>query len=264
MKCPNCGNEVDDRYKFCNICGGKLKREGIDLSKVQIDESLLHPHNDEPQPAKMQPKETIPETKKVFGDRKMSDAVTVVAAVIILIVAIAASGSVMKNHEANNKPQEEITVSATKEAPAEYAEADVEEESLEEGHEEDPEESSEENLIREELEEDPEPENEEEAESVKAAITYEQLMRRPDDYIGEKVEFSGTVMYAHENGDETKIAISTDDLGFMTGTIETSKLSQRVLERDKITIIGTFRGLETDTFDSDGRPVIDITELRFE
>ena len=47
--CPNCGNEVDDENKFCDICGYKLGKSAQKITIYDVvkalNESLIQPSN---------------------------------------------------------------------------------------------------------------------------------------------------------------------------------------------------------------------------
>ncbi|SFG56050.1 hypothetical protein SAMN05216353_1565 [Halobacillus alkaliphilus] len=78
--------------------------------------------------------------------------------------------------------------------------------------------------------------------------TFEQLARTPDDYEGEKVKLSGKVIQVIEaEGEETQLRIAVDDdydqvifVSYDSGII-----NSRILEDDKITIMGISLGLLT-------------------
>lgn len=78
-------------------------------------------------------------------------------------------------------------------------------------------------------------------------ITYEQLSRTPDDYTGEKVKFSGTVIQVVEDtsSDEIQIRLAVDDNydTILLCGYDKTIVESRVLEDDWITIYGTSLGL---------------------
>lgn len=78
-------------------------------------------------------------------------------------------------------------------------------------------------------------------------VTYGQLARTPNDYIGEKVKFNGEVIQVLEGGGETQIRLAVggnyDTVIFCA--YDSSIVSSRVLEGDNITIMGLSNGLLT-------------------
>ncbi|WP_338470919.1 toxin regulator [Niallia sp. XMNu-256] len=78
-------------------------------------------------------------------------------------------------------------------------------------------------------------------------ITYDQLARTPDDFIGKKVKFRGKVVQVIEGGTETqvRIAVNDDYDTILYAGFDKSIVSSRVLEDDKITIMGLSSGLIT-------------------
>ncbi len=85
---------------------------------------------------------------------------------------------------------------------------------------------------------------EEEAKGYETGITYDQLARTPDDYIGKKVKFSGKVVQVLE-GDDTvdiRLAVNSDHNTILYGVYDKKITSSRVLEDDIITVYGTSLG----------------------
>lgn len=76
-------------------------------------------------------------------------------------------------------------------------------------------------------------------------ITYDQLARTPDKYIGEKVKFSGEVIQVMEGNGETQIrlAVNNNYDKIIYAGFDSSAVQSRVLENDKITIYGMSSGL---------------------
>lgn len=78
-------------------------------------------------------------------------------------------------------------------------------------------------------------------------ITYDNLARTPDDYIGKAVSFTGKVVQLIEGDGETQIRLAIDgdyDKIILIG-YDPSILNERVLENDNITIYGTSMGIFT-------------------
>lgn len=85
---------------------------------------------------------------------------------------------------------------------------------------------------------------EEEARGYETGITYDQLARTPDDYIGKKVKFSGKVVQVIEGDDDVQIrlAVNKDYDQILFCAYDSSIVSSRVLEDDIITIYGISAG----------------------
>lgn len=86
-----------------------------------------------------------------------------------------------------------------------------------------------------------------EAKKYDTGITYEELARTPDEYVGEYVKFSGRVIQVMEGGEETNLRIAVNDnydkviiVGY-----DPNITSVRVLEDDMVTIKGSSIGLYT-------------------
>lgn len=84
----------------------------------------------------------------------------------------------------------------------------------------------------------------EEAKGYETGITYDQLARTPDDYMGKKVKFSGKVIQVIEGDDSVQIRLAVDNNydTILLGEYTTSTVSSRVLDDDQITIYGTSVG----------------------
>ena len=89
----------------------------------------------------------------------------------------------------------------------------------------------------------------EEAAGYDTGITYEQLARTPDDYVGKKVKFSGKVIQVLESDGETtvRLAVNSDYDQVIIGSYDSDIVSSRVLENDKITVMGLSGGLYSYT-----------------
>lgn len=88
---------------------------------------------------------------------------------------------------------------------------------------------------------------EEAKKGYETGITYDQLARTPDDYIGEKVKFSGKVVQVMEGDITTQIrfAVNDDYDTILYGEYDSSIVESRILEDDYITIMGLSTGLLT-------------------
>lgn len=85
----------------------------------------------------------------------------------------------------------------------------------------------------------------EERMGYETGITYDQLARTPDEYKGKKVKFSGKVIQVLE-GDgtvEIRLAVNSNYDTILYCAYQSSIVSSRVLEDDKITVYGTSNGL---------------------
>lgn len=82
-------------------------------------------------------------------------------------------------------------------------------------------------------------------EDYDTGITYDQLARTPDDYEDKLVTLSGEVLQVLEDNGTTNIrlAVDNDYDKVAYGVYESSLVSSRVLEGDKITVYGTSGGL---------------------
>jgi predicted RNase H-like nuclease (RuvC/YqgF family) len=78
-------------------------------------------------------------------------------------------------------------------------------------------------------------------------ITYSQLARTPDDFIGQKVKFHGKVVQVIEGDGTTQIrfAVNQDYDTILFAQFSSSVVTSRVLEDDVITIMGLSTGLIT-------------------
>lgn len=78
-------------------------------------------------------------------------------------------------------------------------------------------------------------------------ITYEQLARTPDDYIGEKVKFTGEVIQVIEGDDYIQIRLAVDDYhdDIILGEYDRDIVDSRILVDDVITIYGVSAGVIT-------------------
>lgn len=78
--------------------------------------------------------------------------------------------------------------------------------------------------------------------SYRNDITYDQIARKPDDYEGEKVQFTGEVAQVMEEDDKTQVrlAVGGDYDNMILFQIDNSELdSSKILEDDLLTVYGT-------------------------
>lgn len=87
----------------------------------------------------------------------------------------------------------------------------------------------------------------EEAQGYETGITYDNIARNPDDYIGKKVKFSGKVIQVIEDSGtvQIRLAINNDYNQVVLCEYDSSITDSRVLEDDTITIYGTSAGTIT-------------------
>lgn len=87
-------------------------------------------------------------------------------------------------------------------------------------------------------------EEEEVAKGYETGITYKELARTPDDYMGEKIKFSGKVIQLIEGTDEIQLrfAVNDDYDQMLYLAYSPDIVDQRVLEDDYLTIYGTSFG----------------------
>lgn len=78
-------------------------------------------------------------------------------------------------------------------------------------------------------------------------ITYDQIARIPDDYMGKKVKFTGEVVQVLEgtNTVQMRFAVNEDYASMIYCEYNKSIVSERILEGDTITIYGSSLGLYT-------------------
>lgn len=88
------------------------------------------------------------------------------------------------------------------------------------------------------------------AKGYETGITYDNLARTPDNYVGKKVKFRGKVVQVMEGADSTQIrlAVNSDYDTILYCTVPKAKTANlRILEDDIITIFGVSQGLLTYT-----------------
>lgn len=90
---------------------------------------------------------------------------------------------------------------------------------------------------------------EEEAKGYETGITFDDISRSPDKYKGKKVKFSGSVLQVIDGYLSNNLRMSTsgsyDDVILVE--YKTSLIDVRLLEKDKITVYGTFSALQSYT-----------------
>lgn len=93
---------------------------------------------------------------------------------------------------------------------------------------------------------------EEEKKGYDTGITFDQLARTPDNFIGKKVKFKGRVIQVIEGGSEVNLRIATKKSSYgsyidnvILVYYKTTIVDSRVLEDDIVTIYGVSQGLYT-------------------
>ncbi|MES9681868.1 toxin regulator [Gottfriedia acidiceleris] len=86
---------------------------------------------------------------------------------------------------------------------------------------------------------------EKEKQGYNTGITYNQLARTPDKYMGEKVKFRGKVVQVMEGDDTVQIRLAVDSNydTILFAEFDSSIVDSRVLEDDVITVMGLSTGL---------------------
>ncbi len=80
-------------------------------------------------------------------------------------------------------------------------------------------------------------------------LTYSQIARTPDDYMGERLTLSGTVVQVLEDSGVTvlRVAVDGDYDNIILAYYNSELLSSRILTKDVIKIYGVSEGLQTYT-----------------
>lgn len=108
----------------------------------------------------------------------------------------------------------------------------------------------------------------EEAKGYDTGVTYKDIARTPDDYIGKKVKFSGKVIQLIE-GDEynqIRFIIDEDYDQVILGEYDPAIVKSRILEDDLLTIYGTSAGTISYNSTLGGKitvPAVLITKIEF-
>lgn len=96
-------------------------------------------------------------------------------------------------------------------------------------------------------------------------ITYDQLARTPDDFIGKKIKFRGTVVQTVEGEDSfnhLRLATKNGYDDVIMCEYEKDLVSSRILVNDVITVYGTSYGLYS--YESTGSGIITIPAMNIE
>lgn len=146
------------------------------------------------------------------------------------------------SYQEEMKPFEEMTAA---QAEAETAKAEQEKKAIEEA--EAAKKAEEEAAAAQKAAEEEAARLAEEAKGYETGITYDQLARTPDDFLGKKVKFYGKVLQVIEDGStvQIRLAVNDDYDTVLLGEYDSSIVSSRILEDDEITIYGTSIGTIT-------------------
>lgn len=109
---------------------------------------------------------------------------------------------------------------------------------------------------------------EEEKKGYKTGITFDDLSRNPDDFMGKKVEFTGEVLQVTELSNEVQIRLATKEAswgGYSDDVIyiyfSSDLIDSRILEEDIITVYGTSQGLHSYTTIMGGNVTLPLIEV---
>lgn len=263
MKCKNCGNDVPDEAIFCPDCGSK------DLDYAETAPVI----QENPSPGK----ELLVSLFEKFS--KLSYRPQAIIALVLAIAffflgfsfrsAIGIKKSdyddvVNKNSELTSnintlteekaKQEDEFNAYKAKMQPYEEIQltdaknkADAEKLRIEQENQAKAEkEAAEKKAAEEKAAEEARQKAAEAARGYETGITYNQLARTPNDYIGKKVKFKGKVVQVLEGTTETQIrlAVNGDYDSILYCSVPKAKTANtRILENDYITVMGISMGL---------------------
>ncbi|MDD6915947.1 MAG: zinc-ribbon domain-containing protein [Eubacteriales bacterium] len=263
MKCKNCGKNVPDEAIFCPDCGSR--------------------DFDYTEPMPVTKKKSSPVKEILVGSfEKFSNLSFRPQSIIVLVLAVAffflgfgfrsAIGIKKSDYDSLSQQNSELTANidtlkqekSTQEK--EYAEykakmkpyeevqltdaknkADAEKQRIEKENQVKAEkEAAEKKAAEEKAAEEARQKAAEAAKGYETGITYNQLARTPNDYIGKKVKFKGKVIQVLEGTTETQIrlAVNGDYDSVLYCAVPKSKTENtRILENDRITVMGISMGL---------------------
>ena len=76
-------------------------------------------------------------------------------------------------------------------------------------------------------------------------IDFESLSRKPDDYVGKKINVSGTVIETFDYDSGKGLRITVEDDQIMRVFYPSDLLDIRILDQDKVTVYGKYGGIDT-------------------
>lgn len=143
------------------------------------------------------------------------------------------------SYQKEMKPYEEMTAA---QAQAEKAKAEQEKKAIEEAEAQ--KKAAEEAAAAQKAAEEEAARAAEEAKGYETGITYDQLARTPDDFIGKKIKFSGKVLQVIEgtSKNQIRLAVNEDYDTVLYCEYDPSIVPLRILEDDIITIYGVSVG----------------------
>lgn len=147
-----------------------------------------------------------------------------------------------KMNEAQQKRQEEEEKAVAKQKEKEQAAKEKAEKAEKEAKEAAKEKAEKEKAAKEKAEKEAK-----KREGYNTGITYDQLARTPDKYETDKVKFSGTVIQLIEGDDTVQIrfAVNGDYDRILLAEYDPSITDSRILEDDKLTLLGFSTGIIT-------------------
>lgn len=263
MKCKNCGNDVPDEAIFCPDCGSKDLDYSETAPVIQENPSpgkeMLVSLFEKFSKLSYRPQSIIALVLAIaffflgFGFRsaigiKKSDYDDVVnknseltSNINTLTEEKAKQEDEFNAYKAKMQPYEEIQLTDAKnKADAEKLRIEQENQAKAEK------EAAEKKAAEEKAAEEARQKAAEAAKGYETGITYNQLARTPNDYIGKKVKFKGKVVQVLEGTTETQIrlAVNGDYDSILYCSVPKAKTANtRILENDYITVMGISMGL---------------------
>ena len=263
MKCKNCGKNVPDEAIFCPDCGSRdfdytepmpvTKKKSAPIKEILV--GLFEKFSN----LSFRPQSIIALVLAVaffflgFGFRsaigiKKSDYDSLSqqnSELTANIDALKQEKSTQEKeyteYKAKMKPYEEVQLTDAKNK------ADAEKQRIEKENQAKAEkEAAEKKAADEKAAEEARQKAAEAAKGYETGITYNQLARTPNDYIGKKVKFKGKVIQVLEGTTETQIrlAVNGDYDSVLYCAVPKSKTENtRILENDRITVMGISMGL---------------------
>lgn len=279
-KCPNCGHEIAGESLSCDFCGYSFEEE-VDPEDITIEHSEEE-HLENEQSEKEQP-ETIVEVKKKTKKRTICMRIAFVLSILLnVFLFMGCMGFTDSENElmSKNKVLEEENTALTQqlsEAQQQVNSLTLENDELKNGAsnqlvnvrnayekgewqntidlanqlhekyngtEEDRQAQEMAAASQARLDEEAAAQAAAEAMGYETGITYDQLARTPDQFIGQKVKFYGKVIQVIEGDSSVQIrlAVNDDYDTVLLGEYATSTVASRVLEDDHIMIYGTSIG----------------------
>ena len=242
MKCSKCGTENPESAKFCNECGGELKEgeENQSIKKCPNCGFYVGDKNKCDSCGYSIKTGNEPKTNSLIDIVKnnidkiiMISSICLLIVVLTIIIAVSVSDNNAEQKLAASQSVSTATpkpVPTAKPTPAPTVDPVAAQKAAEEK-------AAKEKAAK-----------EAELNSYETGITYNQLARTPNDYIGKKVKFYSKVIQVIEGTSETqlRLAIGGDYDSIIFCRVPKAKTANmRILENDYITIMGKSNGLLT-------------------